>query len=107
MIQDRKLVGIVARSNLLRALATADVSKSVSPNDRTIHKRLHAELEAQPWAGLLTINIVVQDGVVHLWGFVQTEEERRAYRVAAKNTPSVKGVEDHLSQYPAGIGGMT
>ena len=104
VVRNRKLVGIVARSNLLRVLATADVSKPANLNDRTIRDRLLAELEAQPWAHLLTTNIVVQDGIVHLWGFVETEEERHALRVAAENSPGVTGVEDHLTQYPAGLG---
>jgi hypothetical protein len=62
-------------------------------------------LNAQPWAHMLTKNIVVQDGVVHLWGLVQTKEERHALRVAAENTPGAKSVEDHLRQYRV-IGGL-
>ena len=99
VVRDGKLVGIVTRSNLVQALATADVSKPASHDDRTIRERLLKELNAQPWAHMLTKNIVVQNGVVHLWGLVQTEEERRALRVAAENTPGAKAVEDHLRQY--------
>jgi CBS domain-containing protein len=111
VVHNGKLVGIVTRSNLLRALAAADVSKPASLDDRTIRERLLKELNAQPWAHMLTKNIVVQDGVVHLWGLVQTEEERHlwglvqteeerhALRVAAENTPGAKSVEDHLRQY--------
>jgi CBS domain-containing protein len=67
VVHNGKLVGIVTRSNLLQALAAADVSKPASLDDRTIRERLLKELNAQPWAHMLTKNIVVQDGVVHLW----------------------------------------
>jgi CBS domain-containing protein len=105
VVRDGKLVGIVTRSNLLQALAAADVSKPASLDDRTIRERLLKELNAQPWAHMLTKNIVVQDGVVHLWGLVQTKEERHALRVAAENTPGAKSVEDHLRQYRVPVAG--
>jgi CBS-domain-containing membrane protein len=104
VVQNGKLVGIVTRSNLLQALATTDISKPASLDDRTIRERLLAELHVQPWAHMLLKNIIVENGVVHLWGFVENEEERRALRVAAENTPGVKAVEDHLDRYPAGTG---
>ena len=45
--------------------------------------------------------VVVSDGIVHLWGIVGSDEERRALRVAADNTPGVRGVEDHTEFAPA------
>jgi CBS domain-containing protein len=107
VIENGKLVGIVTRANLLQALATANVSQAASVDDRTIRERLLAELEPQPWVHLLSKNIIVQDGVVHLWGMVATEAERHALRLAAENTPGVKKVEDHLSRYPVKIGGAS
>ena len=102
---DGKLVGIVTRANLLQALATTNVSQPASVDDRIIRERLLAELDAQLWAHLLSKNIVVQDGVVHLWGLVATEAERHALRLAAQNTPGVKAVDDHLTTYSVKIGG--
>jgi CBS-domain-containing membrane protein len=107
VIDNGKLVGIVTRANLLQALATVNVSQAASVDDRTIRERLLAELEPQPWVHLLSKNIIVQDGVVHLWGMVATEAERHALRLAAENTPGVKKVEDHLSRYPVKIGGAS
>ena len=45
-------------------------------------------------------NIPVDGGVVHFWGVVGSEEERRALRIAAENTPGVRGVEDHTISGP-------
>jgi CBS domain-containing protein len=104
VVRDGRLVGIVSRGNLLQALAATDVSKDVSADDRTIRERLTADLKAQPWASLLTKNIVVENGVVHLFGFVRSDEERHALRIAAENVPGVTKVEDHLMRRePGGI----
>jgi CBS-domain-containing membrane protein len=101
VLRDGKLVGIVTRSNLLQVLATTDVSKPMNVADRIIRERLNDELEDQPWACLPSMNIVVQNGVVHLFGIVQSEEERHAMRLAAENQAGVTAVEDHLAIVPA------
>jgi hypothetical protein len=66
--------------NLLQALAATDVSKDLSAADRAIRVRLTAELKAQPWASMLAKNVVVANGVVHLFGFGRSDEERGALR---------------------------
>jgi CBS-domain-containing membrane protein len=101
VLRDGRLAGIVTRSNLLQVLAAADVSKPMKVADRIIRERLTNELEEQPWAYLAAKNIVVENGVVHLFGIVQSEEERHALRLAAENQAGVKAVEDHLSIVPA------
>ena len=104
VVRGGRLIGIVSRGNLLQALAATDISKDVSADDRTIRERLIADLRAQPWASMLTKNIVVENGVVHLFGFVRSEEERRALRIAAENVHGVTKVEDHLMRRePGGI----
>jgi CBS domain-containing protein len=107
VIDNGKLVGIVTRGNLLQALATVNIAQAADDDDRTIRERLLAGLEPQPWAHLLSKNIIVQDGIVHLWGMVATEAERQALRLAAENSPGVKKVEDHLSRYPVKIRGAS
>ena len=104
VVRDGRLVGIVSRGNLLQALAAKDVSKDMSADDRTIRERLTADLKAQPWASLLTKNIVVENGAVHLFGFVRSEDERSAIRVAAENMPGVTRVEDQMMRRPTSYG---
>ena len=92
-----KLVGIVTRANLLRALAS--VAREVKPanaDDRAIRERLLKELKNQPWAPTALIDIVVRNGVVQLWGAITDERQRDALNVAAENVPGIKDVEDHL-----------
>jgi len=68
---------------------------AVNRPTRIIRNRLIAELRKQKWADPTVGNIVVSDGVVHLWNIVGSEEERRALRIAAENIPGVRAVEDH------------
>ena len=44
------------------------------------------------------VNPVVEDGVVHLWGFVPTDSDRDALRVLAEGVPGVRSVVDHLAR---------
>lgn len=101
VVEDGKLIGIVTRGCLLQALATVDVAKAAANvDDRAIRSRLLAELETQRWAHLIDKNIIVQNGIVDISGFVETEDERHAWRVAAENVPGVRRVEDHTRTRP-------
>jgi CBS domain-containing protein len=105
VVQDGKVVGIVSRANLLQALASKVHDEAVDrTDDRKIRDILFAELGRQKWAPLPSdANILVENGVVHLWGIIQSEEERKAMIVAAEIVPGVKKVEDHMS-YPMYLG---
>jgi osmotically-inducible protein OsmY len=103
VVKDDKLVGIIARSNLLQALATTDVSRSGAYDDRAIREQLLGELQKQHWAHMALKNVVVQGGIVSLWGMVSSDDERRALRIAAENVPGVKGVEDNLTSTPTSV----
>jgi CBS domain-containing protein len=92
-----KVVGIVTRANLMRALVSfALAAQPAATDDAAIRERLLAELKKQAWAPVGLIDIVVNDGVVKLGGALTDERERQAIRVAAENIAGVKKVEDHL-----------
>lgn len=98
VVREGRLVGIVSRANLLRALgaASADLSTREVPTDTAIRDRLLADLDAQSWAPETRISVVVWDGTVHLWGTITDETHRRALAVLAENVPGVGEVRDHL-----------
>jgi CBS-domain-containing membrane protein len=100
VVENGKLVGIVSRSNLVQALASAPAPAAAVATDRAIREALMAELKDQPWSRRAERNIVVAGGVVHLWGVVDSEPERQALRIAAERIPGVRGVENHLSVMP-------
>jgi CBS domain-containing protein len=105
VVRGQKLVGIVTRANLLHALASVVAeSKTEDASDASIRDQLYAELKAQRWAALSFIDIVVRNGVVHLWGTLVDERQREAIVVAAENIPGVKSVEDNLVWVELGTG---
>ena len=90
------LVGIVSRSNLVQALAAQGRAMNAgNSSDGEIRERLAKELSRHAWWRSTTSNVLVTDGVVHYFGTVDSEEERRAARVAAENVPGVRRVTDH------------
>jgi CBS domain-containing protein len=102
VLRDGKLVGIVSRANLVQALASTieePVLKS-EVKDQEIRAKLLTELKAQKWAGAASGNILVRNGIVHLWGFVWAPEESQAMRILAEGIPGVRGVENHTEGYP-------
>jgi CBS domain-containing protein len=100
VVHDGKIVGIVSRADLLQVLASGGAASADEDSDRLIRDRLLAKLRRQEWASPVESNVVVSDGVVHFWGTVRSEEERRALRVVAENIPGVRGIEDHTISGP-------
>jgi len=101
VVRDGKLVGIVSRANLVRALAmTIRQASGTEADDLSIRDKLLAELKAQRWAEVSPANVTVKDGIVHLWSSYLSEQEKRALVVAAENTPGVRRVEDHMRPVP-------
>jgi len=95
VVHDGRIVGIVSRADLLQVLASGGVKTADEDRDRTIRDQLLTKLRSQKWADASEGRVVVSDGVVHFWGIVGSEAERKALRVAAENTPGVLGIEDH------------
>jgi CBS-domain-containing membrane protein len=96
VLKDGKLVGIVSRSNLIRALASvAPAVDSASHDDASLRDAIVMEMHGQRW-GLPKRGVLVKDGVAHLWGVIESEEEKRAIHIAAEGVAGIKRVEDHL-----------
>lgn len=97
VIRDGKVVGIVSRANLLHALvALRDAPEPSGAMDDSIRQRIIDEIQREPWGPQYSINVVVRDGRVDLWGALFDERERQALRVLAENVPGVRDVHDHL-----------
>jgi CBS domain-containing protein len=101
VVQDGKIVGIISRADLLKVLASGGAETADEERDRAIRSQLLAGLRNQKWADTSGDRIVVRDGVVHFWGLVGSDSERRALRVAAENIPGVRGIQDHTEVAPA------
>lgn len=96
VLENGQLVGIVSRSNLLQAVASARKLLEIAPSDKAIRERILTSLKAEPWAHTGLLNITVSDGVVDLWGVAESKAERKAIRVAAESIAGVRAVNDNL-----------
>jgi CBS domain-containing protein len=97
VVEGGALIGVVSRADILRALLPElpeDEHEVLS--DADMRRRILAELEGQPWAPLMSVDIVVSDGGVALCGVITDERERRALHVAVERVPGVKSIHDHL-----------
>ncbi|MFQ5847619.1 MAG: CBS domain-containing protein [Candidatus Methylomirabilales bacterium] len=98
VVQEGRLVGIVTRRDLIRALAMrpAVAPAEAAHTDAEIHRRIFQELQRAEWLDWPAVQVTVADGIVHLWGIVGDAQIRKAVRVLVENIPGVKGVEDDV-----------
>lgn len=104
VLREGRVVGIVSRANLLQALAMAVGAETqeaaAGGDDGALRGRLLAKLQGQAWLDMSLKNIMVREGVVHLWGIARSRAEADALRIAVANVPGVRKVEDHLCLKP-------
>ena len=95
--ENNRVIGVVSRSDLMRALVIAERhDRPVATDDRSIRQAILDAMDRQSWTPLTTLNVTVADRVVDIWGTITNDEERRAICVLAENTPGVEQVNDHM-----------
>jgi len=97
VVRGGKVIGIVSRADLLHALVAG--AKWPSPRAKASRPSRKEVIRSIRETGLplgLT-NVVLEGSVVHLWGSVQSQAQRDAIALAARRSPGVKGVKNHLS----------
>ncbi len=105
VVTDGKLVGIVSRADLLRALVAQKehVTFQQDTSDAGIREAIWAEVTANAGVASQHMHVVVTQGTAHLWGAVPSEAEKRAAEMAAEAVPGVKAVENHLNILPTTV----
>ena len=98
VLRGGKLAGMVSRADLLRAVLALGSVSTPSGDDRSQCERIETAIRKNGLSRAGLVNVVVSDGVAHLWGVVETEDERAALRVAAEEVVGAGKVEDHLGQ---------
>lgn len=102
IVEGDKVVGIVTRANLLQSLTRRAEDTHLAESDRVLRQRIIDSLKDTPWASR-PFTVVVTGGQVDLNGFVFSEDEKAAVRVAAEATPGIGSVVDHLRVVPPHI----
>jgi CBS domain-containing protein len=96
VLVDGRLVGIVSRADLVKAVARAGAPKPRFPLDEELVKEMRARLEAEPWVSNRRVAIRAENGVLSLFGVVSTEAERDALQTMARSIEGCTGVENNL-----------
>jgi CBS domain-containing protein len=104
VIRDGKVVGIISRANIVRAVGATKGARAPAgeDDDRSIRARLLGELGGEEWAKMLwPEDVIVRDGIVHFWiSDNEPPEKREALRVAAESISGVRGIQQHLLPEP-------
>ena len=102
IVRDGKIIGIVSRANLLQGLLAREPYPADGADDANVRAGVYAELAKHSWSSSVT-NVVVDQGVVHLWGNVGSASSKEAVRVAAENIPGVRRVMNNIVVIPSDI----
>jgi len=101
VVDNGRLVGIVSRADLMRALlrelvGVAAAGSKAGASDTAIRAHIMEVIDREAWGPRFSVDVTVADGVVDLHGSIADDRERTAVRIAAENTVGVKAVHDHL-----------
>jgi CBS domain-containing protein len=95
VVRGECVVGVVSRSDLLRAIVSAP-SDGTAAGDAAIRVGILARLREDLRLADPIPHVVVAGGIVHLRGSVRSQAERDAVRVVVEGVRGVAGIEDHL-----------
>jgi len=102
VVRDGVLLGIVSRADLLKALVSFGHSaygrSFVVPKsgDEQLRTAVFKELKGRGWTTVNWNDMVVRDGVVHLWGVAPSDAVRQDYIEAAAGIAGVASVRNHM-----------
>lgn len=98
VMRGEQLVGIITRSDLVRAFSRADTSAVLArANVEAIHQLIDQRLKALSWLDATYLNLTILDGVVHLSGYVQSKQHLDALKILIGETPGVVATESSVA----------
>jgi CBS domain/Cysteine-rich domain len=108
VMRDGRLVGIVSRANLVRALAAAknEPATNADSDDRTIRQKLLSELKGQEWfkmqdwSKIWAADILVRDRVVHFCSPTTNPKKRGGRCASPQRTSQGYGASKSTSSRP-------
>ncbi len=102
VLRDGKVLGIVSRADLLHGLVARKTAPASTASDSEIRATAQAALEE---AGLRStfVTVVVSNGIVQLWGAVDSDAEKQVARIAAESVASARGVDNNIAVLPPNV----
>ncbi len=96
VLRGEAVVGVIARSDLLKALVAALPKEVGGHSNVEIKAAIEAELDRLGWAPRASVRVDVHNGAVTYSGAITDERLRDGLRVIAENAPGVTEVHDHM-----------
>jgi CBS domain-containing protein len=100
VVKDGKLVGILSRADMMRALLVPVAKVDAPVSDRELLRRVQAEMRTQSWADSYLIFADVAEGVVTFHGLSRSSDVEHALRALGESIPGVKDVKLDLAPKP-------
>ncbi|WP_245185807.1 CBS domain-containing protein [Falsiroseomonas frigidaquae] len=98
VLRDGRLVGIVSRADLIRALLQPKEELVADAPDERIRRALAKAMKEQPWIDAFAIFFDVKDGVVSFHGYCRNDAVLRGLKVLAETISGVRGVDMKVEQ---------
>jgi len=98
VVEHGRLVGLVTRADLLRALVTRQAEAPVATSDQELRVRIDSMLRDEDWAASAVVYVQVENGVAQLWGTVESNAQLEALILAVRELPGVKDVQPHMGR---------
>ncbi|NRP75674.1 Hypoxic response protein 1 [Ensifer psoraleae] len=95
VMRAEEMVGIICRSDILRAIAAA-VPDPIAGGDEAVRRAVLARLCSDLGLDRGAVEVTVENGTVSLSGQVESEAEREAARVVAETISGAGGVRNRL-----------
>ena len=100
VMEEGRLVGIVSRGDLVKTLAAATPAAPSTVSDAQLVKEMTARMDREAWISSRTITVEAKDGVLALWGPVESETERSALETMARAIPGCRAVDNKTIVWP-------
>jgi osmotically-inducible protein OsmY len=103
-MRNGRMAGIVIKTDLVRAVAQSAKKTTEDQTNAELQKALWNAIRGEPWLQSAFLNLTVKDGVVELYGAVQSPDQRRAVLVLVKGVAGVRDVNCPRCARPPNFG---
>jgi CBS domain-containing protein len=100
VVVEEHLVGTLSRRDLLKCLS-AKPTMDARWSDADLVAEMHARIAQESWVPARHPLVFADNGVVSLWGLVETESQKLALETMASALPGCRAVDSQLIVLPA------
>ena len=94
VMDDGRLVGVVSRGDLVKALAAATPAAATALSDAQLVREMKTRIDREAWVSSRGLLVEARDGVIGLWGIVETQAERSALETMARSIAGCRSVDN-------------